>query len=94
MKDKHALIKWVIAALVLAFCFWHPLLRQVVLFILPLGSGFDDFVFFALLVFAVIGGVLYVTNGKFWIFENKDHPKRKSMDGLEPFDTHAFKKGK
>jgi hypothetical protein len=89
MKDKRNLLKWIGGALILGFLFWHPITRQVMIFLLPLGSGFDDLIALACIVFAIVGAVLYYTNGKFWIFERKQHGDDDS--GLESFDV---KKGK
>jgi hypothetical protein len=88
VKDKKRILIATGIAAALAFSLWHPLLRQIVLFILPLGSGVDDLVFFAALIFVGIGFVLYYTNGKFWIFE------RKECDEKPELETFDFKKGK
>jgi len=37
-----------------AFIMWIPVTRQIVLFILPLGSGIDDLVFITALVVAIV----------------------------------------
>lgn len=92
--DKRKLSRWIAVALAVAFCFWQPHLRAVTLFVLPLGSGIDDLIVIVALVFAAVGYVLYLTNGRFWMFENKEHPKRRQAhtdDGLETFEA---KKGK
>lgn len=41
--------------LIVAVLFWNPFTRQVILFLLPLGSGLDDIIFIFCLV---AGGVL------------------------------------
>ncbi|MFP4346593.1 MAG: hypothetical protein ACLFU8_18055 [Anaerolineales bacterium] len=46
--------KWFLIALLVAFVMWNPVTRQIVLFILPLGSGIDDLVFITALVVAII----------------------------------------
>ena len=49
------------ALVVIALAFWHPATRAVVLFILPLGRGIDDFVVMAGLlagiVFLILSGL-------------------------------------
>jgi len=44
-----------LAVLVLGVLFWIPVSRQVIIYILPLGSGCDDFIFIAGVTF---GGTL------------------------------------
>ena len=39
---------------VLAFLLWHPVTRRVIVFILPLGKGVDDLIFWALLIVFVL----------------------------------------
>ncbi len=46
--------KWFLIALIVAFIMWIPVTRQIVLFILPLGSGIDDLVFITALVVAIV----------------------------------------
>ena len=48
-KTKKTLI-YSAVALTLMLLFWNPLTRQLILWILPLGSGMDDIVFIVLLV--------------------------------------------
>lgn len=56
--------KALIAILILMWLFIFPPTRQVILFILPLGSGIDDLIFFMLLFVAVILVTLKVINIK------------------------------
>lgn len=43
---------------VLTFLLWHPVTRRIVLIILPLGKGWDDLLFWVLLViFALVAFV-------------------------------------
>lgn len=44
----------VIGLLLLGYSLYHPLLRQVVLFVLPLGRGFDDTVAWGAIVLAIV----------------------------------------
>lgn len=46
--------KALIAMLILLWLFIFPPTRQIILFILPLGSGIDDLIFFVLLFAALI----------------------------------------
>jgi hypothetical protein len=43
-----------VGALLFALLLWHPATRQVIVFILPLGSGYDDLLGLAGLI---IGGI-------------------------------------
>lgn len=49
------LLKVALGALVFALLLWHPLSRQAIVFVLPLGSGYDDLLG---LLGLIIGGVL------------------------------------
>lgn len=49
MKKQY---KWIIGLLVTAFLFANPLTRRIVLWILPLGKGVDDFLVWAALFVA------------------------------------------
>lgn len=53
-----------IGAAVLLFLFWNPATRQIILFILPLGSGVDDLVFLILAVVTIIFGLAYYAKRK------------------------------
>lgn len=46
--------KVMLVVLALIILFFIPITRSIILFILPLGSGLDDLVFFALLFVAAI----------------------------------------
>ena len=48
------LLKVAIGALVFVLLLWHPTSRQIIIFILPLGSGYDDLLG---LVGLIIGGI-------------------------------------
>lgn len=97
MKGKRTLLRWIVVALIVAFAMWVPWIRQIVWFILPLGSGVDDLIMTVALIFAGIGTILYLTYGKFLIFENKDHPRRRHLyedeegGGLETFEAKGGK---
>ena len=41
-KMRERLLKVALGGLVFALLLWHPLTRQAIIFILPLGSGYDD----------------------------------------------------
>lgn len=41
-----------LSTVILILLFWIPFTRKVILFLLPLGSGVDDLVFFVLLIVA------------------------------------------
>lgn len=56
--------KALIAVLVLMWLFIFPPTRQMILFILPLGSGIDDLIFFVLLFVALILVLLKIINIK------------------------------
>lgn len=56
--------KALIAVLILMWLFIFPPTRHVILFILPLGSGIDDLIFFVLLFVALILILLKVINIK------------------------------
>jgi hypothetical protein len=48
------LLKVAIGVLVFVLLLWHPTSRQIIIFILPLGSGYDDLLG---LVGLIIGGI-------------------------------------
>jgi hypothetical protein len=48
------LLKVAIGALVFVLLLWHPTSRQIIIFILPLGSGYDDLLG---LIGLIIGGI-------------------------------------
>ena len=54
MKKKRKFLIAAGIALIIAFLFWHPLTRAIVLWILPFGSGIDDLI---VICFAITGGV-------------------------------------
>lgn len=61
MEEKRKVSNWtkvLIVLCVLALLLANPLTRQMILLILPLGSGIDDLIFFVVL--AAIGAVLLV----------------------------------
>lgn len=39
---------------ILILLFWIPVTRSAILFVLPLGSGLDDLIFFVLLIIACV----------------------------------------
>lgn len=43
-----------LSTVILILLFWFPFSRRVLLFLLPLGSGIDDLVFFVLLIAAAV----------------------------------------
>lgn len=48
------LLKVAVGALVFVILLWHPTTRQIIVFILPLGSGYDDLLG---LIGLLVGGV-------------------------------------
>jgi hypothetical protein len=48
------LLKVAIGALVFVILLWHPTSRQIIVFLLPLGSGYDDLLG---LIGLIVGGV-------------------------------------
>lgn len=54
--------KFVLGLLGVAFLFWNPMTRTVILWILPLGSGIDD-----LIVVSALVVVLFLSFVKGWI---------------------------
>jgi hypothetical protein len=48
------LLKVAIGVLVFVLLLWHPTSRQIIIFILPLGSGYDDLLG---LIGLIIGGI-------------------------------------
>lgn len=46
--------KVMIATSILILLFWIPVTRSAILFVLPLGSGLDDLIFFVLLIIACV----------------------------------------
>lgn len=48
------LLKVAIGALLFVILLWHPTTRQIIIFILPLGSGYDDLLG---LIGLIVGGV-------------------------------------
>lgn len=43
-----------LSTVILILLFWIPFTRKIFLFLLPLGSGIDDLVFFVLLIIACV----------------------------------------
>jgi hypothetical protein len=66
------LLKVAIGALIFVILLWHPVSRQVIVFLLPLGSGYDDLLGLAALI---VGGILlfsWVWTGiPTWIFRKR-----------------------
>jgi len=48
------LLKVAIGALVFVILLWHPTTRQIIIFVLPLGSGYDDLLG---LIGLIVGGL-------------------------------------
>lgn len=46
--------KWVLGLAVVAFLFWNPATRAIILWILPLGSGIDDLIVIASLILILV----------------------------------------
>lgn len=61
-----------LGVLVFVILLWHPLTRQVIIFILPFGSGYDDLLG---LIGLVVGGILLFswlwTGIPLWFFRRK-----------------------
>ena len=51
--------KWLIGIAIAVLLLWNPATRSVILFILPLGSGVDDLVFFGVLLAGGVLGTIY-----------------------------------
>jgi hypothetical protein len=63
-KDmRKKIFKWAIALSVIAFLFIQPLTRQVILFILPLGSGVDDLIFVVVGIIALVAWFVFGWTG-------------------------------
>jgi len=63
---------WVIGLVIAALLFGNPMTRSIILWILPLGSGIDDLIFLALLILAVVAGLIY-SRKKHNERENNEH---------------------
>ena len=63
---------WVIGLVIAALLFGNPMTRSIILWILPLGSGIDDLIFLALLILAVVAGLVY-SRKKHNERENNEH---------------------
>lgn len=61
MRKK--IFKWAIVLSVIAFLFIQPLTRQIILFILPLGSGIDDLIFVVVGIIALIAWFVFGWTG-------------------------------
>jgi len=57
-------LKWFLIFVAVVFVMWNPITRQVVLFLLPLGSGVDDLVFIIAIVFAIVLRLILVIKEK------------------------------
>jgi len=64
---------WAILFTVLGFLFWNPTTRAIILWILPLGSGMDDFVFAGALILALALWLLYKVSSIKITFSKKEH---------------------
>jgi len=51
-------------ALLVAFLFWHPFTRMIVLWILPLGSGIDDLIIILALIFGGVFALWHILSRK------------------------------
>ena len=51
---RQRLLKVAVGALICVLLLWHPVTRQAIIFILPLGSGYDDLLGLAALI---VGGI-------------------------------------
>ncbi|UCC63786.1 MAG: hypothetical protein JSV36_01635 [Anaerolineae bacterium] len=54
-EARNRLLIVAVGALVFALLLWYPLSRQIIILILPLGSGYDDLLG---LIGLILGGVL------------------------------------
>jgi len=61
LDDKGKVGRIALILAIVALLFWNPMTRSIIVFILPLGSGYDDLIFIAALVFAIIFGIVYYT---------------------------------
>jgi hypothetical protein len=66
------LLKAAIGALVFVILLWHPISRQMIILLLPLGSGYDDLLG---LIGLIVGGVLLFswiwTGIPTWLFRKR-----------------------
>ena len=60
MRDKKIIRNIAIGSVITALLFWNPATRNIILFILPLGSGIDDLIFLLALLFAGVFGVFFI----------------------------------
>ena len=60
-EARGRLLKVAIGALVFVILLWHPTTRQIIIFILPLGSGYDDLLG---LIGLIVGGFFLLS----WIW--------------------------
>jgi hypothetical protein len=65
------LLKVAVGALVFVILLWHPATRQIVVFILPLGSGYDDLLGLIGLVVGAIFLFSWIWTGIPWWFFRK-----------------------
>ncbi len=67
-------LKVVFGLLFMAFLWWHPASRQILWFILPLGSGMDDLIFLLLsgaaAAIAFVNGWVSIPKVLKWLFQN------------------------
>ena len=66
--------KWLMGIVIAVLVFGNPIGRQIVLWILPMGSGIDDLIFLVLLALAVPVGLVYWRR-KHNEKENDEHKK-------------------
>jgi hypothetical protein len=66
------LLKVAVGALVFVILLWHPVTRQIVVFILPLGSGYDDLLGLIGLVVGAIFLFSWIWTGiPLWFFRKR-----------------------
>lgn len=68
MSNAMKVMLWCVGIIVL---FLHPVTRQIMIFILPLGSGWDDFIVVGAFVIFIIVSLIGGTNGVFKRFIKK-----------------------
>lgn len=60
MSNLGKMLLWLLGLIILCF---HPVTRKVIWFILPLGSGWDDFIVLGLVVLFIIIAIVGGANG-------------------------------